>query len=384
MDVKSIISDLGKSVKSAKASHNKTKSTVTRLDQNIYLMDYRNDYYLDEILNKGCSSIGELIGYAAKKFCKDFVIGSEKGSGCTTFEARNESGDHLLARNFDFKEAPCFILWTHPEGRYSSISMVDNNFILYGKKHAICKKGDPQALLAPYCCVDGMNDQGLAIAVLQIRAAATKQTDKSKKDITTTLMIRAVLDTCANVDEAIELIRSYNMIDSLFTNYHYQLCDSSGRSVVVEYINNELKVYERNSEKYPAKGSIFEDDGLDFQYVCNYSVTKDTGDWKALQHGHDRTDAVIKAMTEKNGIMSEIEAMDLLGHIRLKYDHPKYPWKIVSLWSIVYNTNERSIKIAANAELNRIYTFSLYEPLRVLDREYIRDSAYPVTEWEYL
>lgn len=378
------LKDLLSNYQSAKKAHNLTKDTAQQIDSNIYLLDYNNEYYLDEILESGCSSIAQLIGFATKKFNKDFIIGDQKGSGCTTFDLHNPDGDHLLARNFDFKEAPCFVVWTHPEGKYASLAVVDNNFMLYGKKHSLWKKDSSQVLLAPYCCVDGMNEEGLAIAVLQIRAAATKQTDKSKKDITTTLMIRAVLDTCKNVDEAIELISSYNMIDSLFTNYHYQIVDRSGRSVTVEYINNELKIYERNSEKYPAAGSIFEDDGLDFQYVCNYAMTKNTDGFKAEMHGSDRTDAVIKAMGENNNVMTELEAMDLLSHVMLDYDHPKYPWNIISLWSIVYNTEKGTVKIAANGEFERIYSFSIAEPCKILAKESITNSKYTKTEWEYL
>ena len=369
--------------KNAAALRRETKNTIKRLDENIYLMDYRNDYFIDELLETGVSSIGDLVAFAVKKFNVDFTVGSQQGSGCTSFEAHNPDGDHMLCRNFDFKAAPCFVVWTHPKGHYESIGVVDNNFMLYGQKHLKYKKGSSKALLAPYCCVDGMNECGLSIAVLQIRAAATKQTDKSKKNITTTAMIRGVLDTCKDVDEAVEFISSYNMIDSLFTNYHYQICDSTGRSVVVEYINNELKVYERNSGKYPEKGSVYEDDGLDYQYVCNYTITKEIGDFKAEQHGEDRTDAVKKVMNEKKCILTETEAMDLLSYVRLDYDHPKYPWFIIALWSAVYNNNRGTLTLAAGTDYSRVYTFDVKKPLEILKKESI-DTVYPKGNWQYL
>lgn len=93
-------------------------------------------------------------------------------------------------------------------------------------------------------------------------------------------MIRAVLDTCADVDGAIDLIKSYNMHDSLWTNYHYQIVDAHGRSVIVEYIDNVLHIYERGSDKYPVTGSVYEDDGLNRQYAANFSLTKDIGSFK--------------------------------------------------------------------------------------------------------
>ena len=39
--------------------------SVKQLDANIYLLDYQNHYHLPELLNKGVSSIGGLMAFAA-------------------------------------------------------------------------------------------------------------------------------------------------------------------------------------------------------------------------------------------------------------------------------------------------------------------------------
>lgn len=365
-----------------------TRESAVVLDENIILLDYKNNYDIDGLLRSGVSSIGDLIKFTVKlsKYKEsDFTIGTAKGGGCTTFNTVTPDGDFIMGRNFDFKVAPCLVLWTHPEGHYESVSVVDHNFLTYGKKRRkFNNKRTAQLLLAPYCCVDGINEKGLSIAVLQIKAKATWQEDSSKLDITTTSLVRAVLDTCADVDEAIELIKKYNMHDSLFCCYHYQLIDSTGRTVIVEYIDNVLHVYEKNSEKYGVEGSVFENDNLDFCYVCNYSVTKDVGSFKIEQHGEDRTDAVIRAIKDKNNIMTEMEAMDLLNYVKLDYDHPKYPWRIEALWSAVYNSSKATLKIAAGVDYSRIYTFSVKEPMKVLEKDSIETSAYPKGDWDYL
>lgn len=365
-----------------------TRYGVRQLDSNIYLIDYKNDYDIDTILKEGMSSIGELIKFIATRSPfdeQDFSVGTAKGGGCSTFETRTPEGDHILGRNFDFKAAPCFVLWTHPSNHYASLSVIDGNFLTYGDTHnKFSKKHSAQILMAPYCCVDGINEKGLSIAVLQIKAKATKQTDPSKKNITTTTMIRGVLDTCRNVDEAVELIRKYNMHDSLFCCYHYHITDASGRSVVVEYIDNVLHVYERGSESCDVSGSVYEDDGLGFQYVTNYSVTKDIGSFEIEQHGEDRAEAMINALKDKNFVMTEEQAMDLLSHVRLDYDHPKYPWRIVALWSAVYNNNACTLKLAANTDYSRIYTFAVDKPGVVISQYAQEKSEYSRKEWGYL
>lgn len=365
-----------------------TRDSAIMLDRNIVLLDYKNNYDIDGLMKKGVSNIAELIAFTAKLSRykeSDFTIGEAKGGGCSAFNAFTPDGDHIMGRNFDFKTAPCLILWTHPEGHYKSLAVVDHNFITYGNKRNVFNgRHTAQLLLSPYCCVDGINEKGLSIAVLQIRAKATKQTDPSKTDITTTAMVRAVLDTCANVDEAVELFKKFNMHDSLYCCYHYFLTDNTGRAVIVEFIDNKIHVYEKNSQKYDVKGSVFENDGHKLTYMTNYSMTKELGSFKIEQHGYDRTDAIKKAFIAKNDVMTEIEAMDLLSHVKLDYDHPKYPWRIEALWSSVYNSTKCTMKIAAGMDYKKIYTFSVDEPCKVLDTESIEKSEYPATEWDYL
>ncbi len=363
-----------------------TLRSVKKLDNNIYLLDYRNDYHLPELLNKGVSSIGELTAFTANALTlglRLFKPGTDQGAGCTTFEAYTAEGNHLLARNFDFKTAPCFVVWTHPDHGYASVSVVDTNFMAYGNALRLHRLNRYRALLAPYCCVDGMNEKGLVIAVSQLRAKATNQKNPGKKDITTTAMIRAVLDTCANVDEAVALFREYNMHDSLWTNYHYQIIDASGRSVVIEYIDHTMHVYERGSSAYPVSGSVFEDDGLKLQYAANFSLTKDIGSFQIEQHGEDRIEAVKAVLRAKDGILSEPEAMDLLSYVKLNYKHDKYPWSVNALWSAVYNTDAGTLKLVGNMDYKHIYTFSIHEPCKVLAHESIDHSAYPDTKWSH-
>lgn len=365
-----------------------TRNSAKILDKNIVLLDYKNNYDLNGLLKKGISNIAELITFVAKlsKYDEsDFTIGTAKDGGCSSFNAFTPDGDHIMGRNFDFKTAPCLVLWTHPEGNYSSLSVVDQNFITYGNKHNVFNgKNTAQLLLAPYCCVDGINEKGLSIAVLQIKAKATQQNNPVRTDITTTAMVRAVLDTCADVDEAVKLFRKINMHDSLYCCYHYFLTDSSGRAVVVEYIDNKLHVYEKNSEKYTVENSVFENDGYKLAYITNYSVTKDVGSFEIEQHGYDRTDAIKDAFVKKNDVMTEIEAMDLLSYVKLDYDHPRYPWRVEALWSAVYNSNKCTMKIAAGMDYSKIYTFSVNEPCKVLMTEKIEESEYPAANWDYL
>ena len=118
------------------------------------------------------------------------------------------------------------------------------------------------------------------------------------------------------------------------------------------------------------------------QYVSNYNVTKEIGSFEIDRRGEDRTDAVKCALKEKGGVMTELEAMDLLSHVRLKYKQTKYPWKTVAaLWSAVYNTDAVTLKLAANLDYEKIHTFRVDRPGMILKKESIEQSAYPDAEW---
>lgn len=388
---------------------NKTILSVRKLDDNTFMLNYQHDYGLDSLLETGCKSIKDLVGFVTKKMLlgKDTLSIGKSEFGCSTFNAFTPEGEHTLARNFDFKDAPCFVLWTHPENGYASISVADCNFMLYGK-YLNKTKGlnRSQALLAPYCCVDGMNEKGLAIAVLQLKTNPTHQADeiafdpdnnpvfnihgiknypgvaeayeklnRKNIDITTTVMIRAVLDKCANVEEAIALISTFRMHDSLGCAYHYHLTDESGKSVVIEYVDNDIHLIDYNSE-------LYEDDGLELEYVTNFYVTKEHGDTDVEEHGADRAQAIHDRLFEKNGVMTEIESMDLLNQVKLNYQHPKYPWKIIALWSAVYNSNAKTVKLVSGMDFTKIYTFSVTKPYHVLSTESI-DTTYDY-DWDYL
>ena len=56
-----------------------------------------------------------------------------------------------------------------------------------------------------------------------------------KPDITSTTLLRLILDYADNVEEAIELASQYDMHDSAGTSYHYMVADKEGNSVILEW-----------------------------------------------------------------------------------------------------------------------------------------------------
>lgn len=319
------------------------------------MMDYCFDYCLDGLLKKGARNTAELLAYVgdAMLFGAHILKLGTGGFACSTFDAFTERGEHILGRNFDYKKAPCMVVWTHPENGYKSIAVADCNFMLYGSVNKpVSSLNRLQTLLAPYCCMDGMNEKGLAIGILELKSKPTNQSS-GKTDISTTVLIRAVLDKCATVDEAVELFKSYDVHDAFFCCYHYQITDAFGKSVIIEYVNNEMRLL------YPQKNK---DAARVYQCAANFFLSEDGDNERAF--GYDRAEKMNERLTQNDAVLSEKQAMELLGDLHLDYKHETYPWRVITLWSALYNSNTLTAKIAAGLNYNDLYSFRVTEPCK--------------------
>ena len=88
--------------------------------------------------------------------------------------------------------------------------------------------------MAPFACLDGVNERGVSIAVLTLDSAPTHQVS-GRQHINTALAIRLVLDRAASTQEAVELLARYDMHAMADRDYHFFLNDASGDSRAIEY-----------------------------------------------------------------------------------------------------------------------------------------------------
>ena len=90
------------------------------------------------------------------------------------------------------------VVRTNPKDGYSSVSVVNLSFLGYNENYTPDKLLDRiNTLATAYFPLDGVNEKGLAVGVLQLQAPVTAQ-DNGKPDLGTTVAIRAMLDTCEN------------------------------------------------------------------------------------------------------------------------------------------------------------------------------------------
>lgn len=305
----------------------------------LYAMEYRSNYYFNQLLDEGCSNVLSLLGFIFENLL-DLHLDVNPSFGCSAFQAVTPDGDVIVGRNFDyiFKDAVNLRLHTVPtDGGYKSVSTVTMSFLgpfSYSPGCFTDSTTDLSALMASiYIPMDGMNEHGLSISVLQLDGEGSVQYDPQKKDIFTTVVLRYVLDRTKTVDEALEKLSQFNMFTS-FTgtqSFHFFLADATGKSVVLEYITNEEGDWVMNP--------------VDINYCANSYMSKG---WEEKGHGFDRLLKMQQRLAACHNVMTEEEAMQLLQDVHQKYN----PDEITSntMWSVVYNLTRRTATICVNKD----------------------------------
>lgn len=166
--------------------------------------------------------------------------------GCSTIYTQDENGTYFFGRNYDWAECETMIVHTKPENGYESVSTCCLDFLGFGDKYAPdgSMTERMQSITAIYVPLDGMNAKGLVVADLTAGDDEETYQRTGKVNLTTTTAIRLLLDKAADVDEAVALLKQYDMNSSIGISHHLSIADAHGKSIVVEYVNGEMLVSE--------------------------------------------------------------------------------------------------------------------------------------------
>ena len=174
-------------------------------------------------------------------------------------------------------------------------------------------------LAAPYLPFDGMNEKGVAMALLAVPEAQIKK-DESKITLNTTAAIRLVLDKAATVEEAVELLSKYNIYFSGDIECHYLIADATSKSVIVEYWDGGLQVVKPN-EVYQIATNFIAYNGL--------NIGEGASEF-------ERYDIVKQTIEENNKALTRQQTLDLLKEVGVYGTDGADKLQ----WSVVYNITD--------------------------------------------
>ena len=229
----------------------KAANSVEKLEDGLYAMEFAGDDGFDAFLAQGgADSDGGVADYLISFLSHGFYKTDSKVQtgdfGCSTIFTQDANGTYFFGRNYDWAECQAMIVHNKPKNGYESVSTCCLDFLGFGDSYV--PDGSMmeriQSIAALYVPLDGMNSAGLVVADLVAGDNEETRQKNGKADLTTTTAIRLLLNQAATVDEAIALLKQYDMHSSIGMAHHLSIADAHGRSVVVEYVNGEMLVTE--------------------------------------------------------------------------------------------------------------------------------------------
>lgn len=313
-----------------------TKVELTSLD-NVYSFDYTFDYGLEDLIEAGLSTEDELTEYLTNNIPSWMQANANganlsiniEGIGCCSIVADNagSAGGKIFGRNFDYDYGTAVIIHTKREGSYESVSTSYPKFITHHKTWTPVENPTTEdeiynnAIIigAIYVPMDGMNEKGFYISILEAGDnETTAQTAAGKTNIQTTVAARYLLDKADSVEKALELLEGFNMYSVHGTAYHFAMADNTGKSVVVEWINNNMIVIEN------------------VKVVTNHYLAKNSGKTAPAETDNSivRYNAAFNAGELAEWNMNHYQMRDALKAAKAIRDDPNS--KLCSIWSSVY------------------------------------------------
>lgn len=314
---------------------------MTELEDGLSAVRYEGDYNFDAFLAQGgAASDSEVVRFLTN----NVILGAAdlefdiRGFGCSTISAQTEQGGYLFGRNFDWNQCDGLIVGSRPDNGYASISTVNVDFIRQGTSGltGLALKNDGILTKASlYAPLDGMNEKGLAVSVNMIQDSARIEQDEGKPDLTTTTAVRLLLDKAADVEEAVELLEQYDLHGSMGMMVHFALADAGGKSVVVEYIDNEMVVTET-------------------PVVTNFYLAEGEKHGIGTSQSHERYEILMSRLEETDTLTAE-EVQDALSSVSKK----NFGEFESTEWSIVFDQDTMEVRYYHREDYTRQYLFAM-------------------------
>ncbi|WP_433238433.1 carcinine hydrolase/isopenicillin-N N-acyltransferase family protein [Streptosporangium sp. CA-135522] len=252
------------------------------------------------------------------------LAGRADGWACSLFHLAGERP--LFGRNFDWDPDPAMVVHADPPDGYASVSIADLAYVLGSA--AAPDLADPRtrrrlahAVLTPF---DGVNEKGLAIGMAAVPDGRLPPRTAGRPAVSSVRIIRVMLDQAATVDEAVTIMRRYDVDFAGSPQIHYLLADATGKSAVVEFADGRLNVIED-------------------RVLTNFTMTGTTGEQRMADTRYGELAAGLPAAR------SWQDGMDLLQ--RVAQGHTR--------WSVVYDLTDATARVVTAKRWERVHTIPL-------------------------
>jgi len=310
---------------------NQLKAEIEKVaDRPFYEMKFTGNDHFEEYLQRGVSDMEDYVRFIEEVLLSGHMNVRSEPFGCAAFTAKNLHGDSIFARNMDCECAIPMLVRLNEPDKYKSMSFVNMSMLDWEDTTFDSLEEDARYTLAgPYSPEDGINEDGLAIAILTDSSGCYSK-DKMKRTLFDMTIPRLILDKARTVEEGIELFNEYNLFYDV-APLHFMIADQSGKSAVIEYVDGKMVVTKASG----------------YQVVTNFRLYNNP---EHSGFGKDRYDNIVNALEACHGNISENDALELLKANVIKGDEQ---------WSAVYNLTKKVVKITFSGDYQQVYTCQL-------------------------
>ena len=192
------------------------------------------------------------------------------------------------------------------------------------------------ALSCLFCALDGINEKGLAIADLMAGDEEGTHQDTGKPAMTTTVAICYLLRKAATVDEALELLKGIDMHSDIDFAHHIAMSDASGKSVVVEYVDNQMVVVDT-----PAVAN---------HYICEAKLNV------GLTDGDNRYEQLCLRYDEAEGVMDFQHLNEAIQSVTQPQQGKEF---LGTAWTMVMDLTTPSVTYYSCRHFDKPFRFEL-------------------------
>ena len=336
---------------------NPIKEEITKIEEGLYSMTFRDDYVEKYIKAGGGDADQDILDFAKANISDDEILeryqpitsSSLIKDACSSFNCLNSDNEYIHCRELDLLPLnyqpmfPSIIMHNIPKKGYESIAFT--SFANMGMNFTadINPVEHEQAFkIFELIPIDGINSAGLAVNINDIsnEKSYVNQNEEGKTHITTTILVRLLLNKAKNVDEAIKLIQRYNLHDSdtRTTAYHLMISDKSGASCIIEFFENKIQIIRKaKGDKIIAMTNT--------EVNENFPQEEGQGSWKDCP----RYKALIEKFNGYDKNITEDEAIEVL----------KAALQNTTTHTIVYNLSKKSVYFCRSQQWEQMHFFDL-------------------------
>ena len=316
-----------------------TAANAEQVGHNLYKVHYRQDYFLDKALDAGITTEQDLLSFINQEMYFGYGIDANIDKyACSGFISKTDGGKYLTGRSFGLGGTDKLAVYSTPKDGYASLSMVSLDMLGIGGEYgpqALSTYGRIAMLAAPYIPMDGVNEKGVFAALMDLETVEIHD-DTDRPELLVTLAVRLILDRAGSVDEAVELLRQYDIHTGHGWSQHIFITDATGDAAVVEW-ERKTVFGERNKSIMHVTRS---------KMCTNFPLYKYEGNSDGVC---ERFDAMKNALEGKSEINHEY-AMDILEQV-YQYISPT----VFTDWSVIYYQTDFSMDVATNKDFDTVY-----------------------------